>query len=146
MKFPLLLSCSHAILSLIHGFIEDKSDSAIFHQLSLFARFWLARVKGNVLIYSLLIVVHHRCLLGNPPPTLSKQIHELHSHLEEEYLLLFTIVFFIHRVEAKKDETPDWFWLFIRVLIEKGVYYHYTFETEKANPIFMKAIRCMCFP
>lgn len=50
----------------------------------------------------------------------------------------------ITRVEAKKTTDVDsWFWFFIRVLIEKGLYYHYTYETEKAKPIFMKAIQCM---
>lgn len=33
-------------------------------------------------------------------------------------------------------------WEIIRCLIEEGLFYLYTFETEKANPFFLRAMKC----
>lgn len=46
MKFPLLLSCAHAILSLVNSMVEEKKEDSLFNELFVFTRFWLARAKG----------------------------------------------------------------------------------------------------
>ena len=110
MKYPLLLSCAESILSVLLSTVSQQ-DLVMWIQL------WCYRCD----------VVHHRCLLGNPSPTLHKQIRELQESVEKEVLL-----------RVNTDET--WQWLLIRVLIEEGLFYLYTFETEKANPFFRKAM------
>ena len=47
------------------------------------------------------------------------------------------------RVEARvKEDEEEWRWCMVRVLVEEGLYHLYTYETEKANPYFMRAMKC----
>ena len=47
------------------------------------------------------------------------------------------------RVETRvKEEEEAWRWCMVRVLVEEGLYHLYTYETEKANPFFMRAMKC----
>lgn len=48
----------------------------------------------------------------------------------------------MNRVLLRVNTDETWQWLLIRVLIEEGLFYLYTFETEKANPFFRKAMEC----
>ena len=41
-----------------------------------------------------------------------------------------------------KEEEDAWRWCMVRVLVEEGLYHLYTYETEKANPFFMRAMKC----
>lgn len=36
----------------------------------------------------------------------------------------------------------SWRWIVVRVLVEEGLFYLYSFETEKANPFFLRAMEC----
>ena len=46
-------------------------------------------------------------------------------------------------METKEQEDADaWRWCMARILVEEGLYHLYTYETEKANPFFMRAMKC----
>ena len=47
-------------------------------------------------------------------------------------------------METKEQEDADaWRWCMARILVEEGLYHLYTYETEKANPFFMRAMKCL---
>ena len=49
----------------------------------------------------------------------------------------------MNRVETRvKEEEDAWRWCMVRVLVEEGLYHLYPYETEKANPFFMRAMKC----
>lgn len=68
MKHPLLLACAEALLSTLQ-------TSLLPPALRFWAALWLARCS----------VVHYRCLLGNPSPTLHRRIRALQTTLESEW-------------------------------------------------------------
>lgn len=49
MKYPLFLSCAHAILSVVNQLLQAKMNETPFSDLYLFCRFWFARVKGKMI-------------------------------------------------------------------------------------------------
>lgn len=78
--------------------------------------------------------------MGRPSPTLQSRIVELHSVVEKWWGCWGVIM---NRVETRVEEEEDaWRWCMVRVLVEEGLYHLYTYETEKANPFFMRAMKC----
>lgn len=67
MKHPLLLACAEVLLLQLHSMLLPAS-------LRFWTALWLARCS----------VVHYRCLLGNPSPTLHKRIRSLQEGIEKE--------------------------------------------------------------
>lgn len=63
-KFPLLLSTAESLLLLLEDLCHDS--------IKLYVCWWLARSA----------VVHHRCLLGNPSPTLCNRVRNNQSWIE----------------------------------------------------------------
>lgn len=51
MKYPLFLSCAHAILSVVNQLLQAKMNETPFSDLFLFSRFWFARVKGKSFLF-----------------------------------------------------------------------------------------------
>lgn len=128
MKHPLLLACAESLLLLLHSMLLPAD-------LRFWASLWLARCS----------VVHYRCLLGNPSASLHKRIRSLQEKLELECERSVKLT--SRASESLETGEEKWRWILIRVLIEEGLFYLYSFETEKANPFFLRAMDCffLCF-
>lgn len=117
-KYPLFLSCAESLL-LVLADLES----------SLYVQWWLARSA----------VAHHRCLLGNPSPTLCERVRANQTAVEATCVSYHSLTHRLAKTSTKEDP-----WEMIRCLVEEGLFYLYTFETEKANPFFLRAMECGC--
>lgn len=81
----------------------------------------------------------HRCLLGNPSPTLCERVRANQTAVEVTCVSYHSLTHRLAKTSTKEDP-----WEMIRCLVEEGLFYLYTFETEKANPFFLRAMECGC--